>query len=171
MRTLAIDYRVLPINLINQYIWDLANGDVSGVEAIPTEVWDTSVYTYPPMFPVHENQGADTGGTHPFFLYDYLFDEREGTFFAIKRERAIYTIVASSPSQLYAIKNFIQDTLNKFDETAQGINNHIHNESIKFKFVKCSQDLFVMQELKQTERSFASKFASTLAITYEYTRS
>lgn len=168
---MAIDYRVIPINLVNNYIWSLANGDVDGVEAIPSEVWDTSVYTHAPFFPVHENQGSDTGGTKPFILYDYLFEEREGTMHLLKRERAIYTIVASSPAQLYAIKNFIQDTLNKFDETANGINRHISDDSIVFKYVKCSQELFVMQELKQTERSFSPKFASTLILTYEYTRS
>jgi hypothetical protein len=168
---MPIDYRVVPINLVNNYVWDLVKGDVSGVEALPSNVWDSSSYSYVPFFPVHENQGIDTGGTQPFVLYDYLFEEREGTMFHLRKERAIYTIVASSPAQLYAIKNFIQDTLNKFDEAAQGINRHMANDSIVFKYVKCSQDLFVMQELKQTERSFAPKFASTLMLTYEYTRS
>jgi hypothetical protein len=168
---LAIDYRVLPINLINTYLWDLIKGDVDGAEALPENVWDVSGYTNTPFFPIHENQGADTGGTNPFVLYDYLFEETKGTMYELKCERAIYTIVASSPSQLYAIKNFIQDTLNKFDSTAQSVNRHIQNDSIRFKFVKCSQDLFVMQELKQTERSFAPKFASTLSISYDYTRS
>jgi hypothetical protein len=168
---LTIDYRVLPINLINKYLWDLINGDVSGVSALPVEVWDTSGYSYQPFFPVHENQGADTGGTNPFVLYDYLFEDMNGTMHEVKCERAIYTIVASSPAQLYAIKNFIQDTLNKLDETARSVNAHIDDESIRFKFVKCTQDLFVMQELKQTERSFAPKFASTLSLYYDYTRS
>lgn len=168
---MAIDYRVLPINLINTYLWDLINGNVAGAEALPENVWDVSGYTNTPFFPIHENQGADTGGTNPFVLYDYLFEETKGTMYELKCERAIYTIVASSPAQLYAIKNFIQDTLNKFDSTAQSVNRHIKNDSIRFKFVKCSQDLFVMQELKQTERSFAPKFASTLSISYDYTRS
>ena len=168
---MPIDYRVLPINLINKYIWDLANGDVAGITGLPSEVWDTSGYTYQPMFPIHENQGKDTDGTKPYILYDFLFEPTNGTMWEIKCERAIYTIIASSPAQLYAIKNFIQDTLNTFDTAAQGINSHINNDSIKFKYVKCSQDLFVMQELKQTERSFAPKFASTLVVTYEYTRS
>jgi hypothetical protein len=168
---LTIDYRVLPINLINTYLWDLINGDVEGVPALSVDIWDPSGYTYPPFFPVHENQGADTGGTSPFVLYDYLFEETKGAMYELKCERAIYTIVTSSPAQLYAIKNFIQDTLNKFDSTAQSVNSHINNDSIRFKFVKCSQDLFIMQELKQTERSFAPKFASTLSISYDYTRS
>jgi hypothetical protein len=168
---LTIDYRVLPINLINTYLWDLINGDVNGAAALPSNVWDTSGYINQPFFPIHENQGADTGGTNPFVLYDYLFEETKGTMYELKCERAIYTIVASSPAQLYAIKNFIQDTLNQFDSTAQSVNAHIGNNSIRFKFVKCSQDLFVMQELKQTERSFAPKFASTLTVSYDYTRS
>ena len=168
---MTIDYRVIPINLINTYLWDLVNGDVDGVEALPSNVWDTSGYTNPPFFPIHENQGADTSGIQPFVLYDYLFEDIHGTMHEVKCERAIYTIVASSPAQLYAIKNFLQDTLNKFDSTAQAINKHINNESIRFKYVKCTQDLFVMQELKQTERSFAPKFASTLSLYYDYTRS
>lgn len=171
MSRVPIDYRVIPINLVNNYIWDLAKGDVDGVEGVPPEVWDTSIYTRVPFYPIHENQGADTGGSQPFVLYDYLFEETYGTMYEMKCERAIYTIVASSPAQLYAIKNFIQDTLNKFDQTAQGINKHIASDSIYFKYVKASQDLFVMQELKQTERSFAPKFASTIVLKYEYTRS
>lgn len=171
MSQLAIDYRVLPINLINNYIWDLANGDVDGVEALPVEVWDTSVYTQKPIFPVHENQGTGTDGSNPFILYDYLFEDMHGTMWELKCERAILTIVAPTPGQLYAIKNFIQDNLNKLDETARSINAHVGDDSIKFKYVKCTQDLFVMQELKQTERSFAPKFASTLGLYYDYTRS
>lgn len=168
---MAIDYRVIPIKLVNTYLWDLINGDVDGVEALSSDVWDTADYVNPPFFPIHENQGADTSAVKPFVLYDYLFEETYGTMYEVKCERAIYTIIASSPAQLYAIKNFIQDTLNKFDSTAKGINRHIADDSIIFKYVKCSQDLFVMQELKQTERSFAPKFASTLMLTYEYTRS
>lgn len=167
---MPIDYRVLPINLINEYIWDLAKGDVDGVEGLPEEVWDTSGYSNKPFFPIHENQGADTGGSKPFVLYDFLFEET-GVMWEMKCERAILTIVAPNPGQLYAIKNFIQDNLNKLDQTAQGINRHINNDSIRFKFIKCSQDLFVMQELKQTERSFAPRFASTLVLKYDYTRS
>ena len=167
---MSIDYRVLPINLINKYIWDLIKGDVSGTEEFPEEIWEHSDYSHTPFFPVHENQGIETGGEKPFVLYDYLFEETS-TMYEMKCERAIYTIVASNPGQLYAIKNFIQDTLNKFDSTAQSINAHINDDSIRFKFVKCSQDLFVMQELKQTERSFAPRFASTLTLRYDYTRS
>lgn len=168
---MAIDYRVIPINLVNKYVWDLASGEVDGVAGLSDTVWDTNGYTYVPFFPVHENQGAETSGVNPFVLYDYLFEETSGSMYEVKCERAIYTIVASSPAQLYAVKNFIQDTLNKFDSTASGINKHIADNSIVFKYVKCSQDLFVMQELKQTERSFAPKFASTLVLKYEYTRS
>jgi hypothetical protein len=167
---MSIDYRVLPINLINKYVWELIKGDVSGAEELPEEIWQHSEYSHVPFFPVHENQGIETGGDKPFVLYDYLFEET-GTMYEMKCERAIYTIVASNPGQLYAIKNFIQDTLNQFDSTAKSINAHINDESIRFKFVKCSQDLFVMQELKQTERSFAPRFASTLTLRYDYTRS
>lgn len=168
---MAIDYRVLPINLIKNYIWDLARGQVSGIDAISEDIWNTSEYSEVPIFPIHENQGTTTNGINPFMLYDYLFEETKGTMYEIKCERAILTIVAPTPGQLYAIKNFIQDTLNKFDSSAKSVNAHINDESIRFKYIKCSQDLFVMQELKQTERSFAPKFASTLALTYEYTRS
>jgi hypothetical protein len=168
---MPIDYRVLPINLINNYVWDLASGNVEGVEAISSEVWDTDSYTHPPFFPVHENQGADTKGIKAFIIYDYLFEQSKGAMWEMKCEKAIYTIVSHNPGHVYAIKNFLQDNLNKIDQTAQSINKHINDDSIRFKFVKCSQDLFMMQELKQTERSFAPRFASTLTISYDYTRS
>ena len=167
---MAIDYRVLPINLINQYVWDLLSGDVSGIAGIDSSILDVDLYDNSPIFPIHENQG-DVGGDKVFILYDYLFEESYGTMWEMKCEKAIYTIVAPSPDKLYAIKNFLQDHLNKFDTSARGINAHINNDSIKFKFVKCSQELIVMQELKQTERSFAPRFASTLVLSYDYTRS
>lgn len=168
---MSVDYSVLPINLINNYLWDLASGNVSGVEGIDSSIWDVTQYDFAPIFPIHENQGEGTSGVNPFIIYDYLFEESYGAMWELKCERAIYTIIASSPGQLYALKNYIQDNLNKLDETARGINLHINNDSIRFKYVKCSQDLFVMQELKQTERSFAPRFASTLVIKYDYTRS
>jgi hypothetical protein len=166
---MPIDYRVLPINLINEYVWDLISGDVAGVAGLPTSIINPDDYDNIPIFPIHENQGEDTGKT--FIIYDYLFEESYGKMWEVKCEKAIYTIIAPSPDKLYAIKNFLQDHLNKFDTSARGINSHINNDSIKFKFVKCSQDLFVMQELKQTERSFAPRFASTLVLSYDYTRS
>lgn len=255
---MSIDYRVLPITLINKYVWELASGGVEGVNHIPLSVWDVSLYSdrrgrvvdienngigmplkyiyssdpgsmpinagdcvmieglspdifnknkgtvlesytgsitiendsidesiqatdtsgriwspycTPPIFPIHENQGNIDSSDKPYILYDYLFEETPGTMYEVRKERAIYTIVASSPGQLYSIKNFIQDNLNKLDTTAQSINRHVNNDSIRFKTVRCSQELFVMQELKQTERSFSPRFASTLVITYEYTRS
>lgn len=169
---MPIDYRVLPINLITNYIWDLAKGEVNGVEALPAEVWDTSFYTNKPIFPIHENEVNLTNTSiNPFIIYDYIFDNASGSMYEIKCEKATLTVVAPTPAQLYAIKNWIHDTLNKFDSIARSINLHINNDSIRFKYISCSQELFAMQELKQTERSFTPRFASTLTLYYEYTRS
>lgn len=166
-----IDYRVLPINLINNYIWDAMKGDVDGVSGISSEIFDTSLYYYTPIFPVHENQAINTVGKETYILYDYLFEESPGTMWEMKCEKAVLTIVSHAPNHLYGLKNYLQDLLNKHDETAKSINAHINDNSIRFKFVKCSQELFQMQEMKQTERSFAPRFAATLSLYYDYTRS
>lgn len=171
LRVVPIDYRVTPINLINKYVWDCMRGNVDGIDAIDPEIFDALSYSYMPIFPVHENQAINTTGYESFILYDYLFDESPGAMWEMKCERAMLTIISHAPMHLYGIKNYIQDLLNKHDQTARSINGHINNDSIRFKFVKCSQDLFQMQEMKQTERSFAPRFATTLSLYYDYTRS
>lgn len=168
---MAIDYRVIPINLINKYIWDAMQGNINGINQIDPSIVDAASYDYMPIFPVHENQAVNTVGRETYMLYDYLFEESPGTMWEMKCEKAILTIVSHAPNHLYGVKNYLQDLLNKHDETARSINAHINDSSIRFKFVKCSQDLFQMQEMKQTERSFAPRFASTLSLYYDYTRS
>lgn len=171
MSRVAIDYKVIPINLINRYVWDAMKGLVDGIDPIDPEIFDPYAFQYMTIFPVHENQAINTSGRDSFILYDYLFEESPGTMWEMKCEKGIYTIISHGPNHLYTIKNYIQDLLNKHDETAKSINRHINDESIRFKFVKCSQDLFQMQEMKQTERSFAPRFATTLSLYYDYTRS
>jgi len=167
----AIDYRVLPINLINKYVWDAMKGNVNGIDPIDPEIFDALAYSYMPIFPVHENQAINTVGRETYVLYDYLFEESPKAMWEMKCEKATYTIISHAPNHLYGFKNYLQDLLNKHDESAKSINKHINDESIRFKFIKCSQELFQMQEMKQTERSFAPRFASTLSLYYDYTRS
>ena len=160
-------YGKLPIGLINQYLWDLANGDVDGQAAIDSEIWDTSTYTYRPFFPVSEALAVDTDKT-PFIIYDFLFSQPNGTTWFVEKEQATYTIVGELP-QLFYIKSFVYDALKKFDESANEINNHLRDDSISFKYIKCDQSSFMIDE-KRID-SFKPKFVTSLTLTYEYTKS
>ena len=163
---MTTSYAKMPISLINQYLWDLANGNVDGQDAIDSSVWDTSVYTYRPFFPVSENLAIDTEKT-PFIIYDFLFSQPNGTMWFVDKEQATYTIVGELP-QLFYVKTFIYDALKKFDQSAQELNNHIQDPDISFKWIKCEQSNFMIDE-KRID-SFKPKFVTCLTLTYEYTK-
>lgn len=156
----------MPITLINKYLWDLAKGDVAGSTKIDPTIWNTDNFSYQPFFPVTETLGADTGNT-PFVIYDFLFSSPFGTDWFINKEQAVLTIVGEMP-QVWYVKNFIYENLKKFDESAQEINNHIVDQDISFKYIKCEQSNYVLDE-KRID-SFLPKFATSLILTYEYTK-
>lgn len=159
------DYTKLPIGLINKYIWDLAKGDVDGQDY--SNIWDTSVYTYQPFFPVSESTGAGTELT-PFVIYDFLFAPPSNTQWFIDCEKAVLTIVGEMP-QVFYVRNFIFEALKKFDISAQAINDHIQDSEIKFKYIKCEQSNYMLDE-KRVD-SFKPKFVTSLLLTYDYTKS
>jgi len=160
------DYTTLPIVLINNYLWDLASGSVSGTPIISSAVWNVSTYQYKPFYPVNENLAPESS-TMPYVLYDYLYEEPDDTFWPIHKERAIYSIVGDVP-QIFYVKNFIFDTLKKFDKSAQEINNHSGNSLINFKCVHVFQNNFISDE-KRID-SFKPKYITTLTLTYDYTK-
>lgn len=163
---MAVDYTKLPIVLINNYLWDLASGSVSGVARVPSAVWNVSQYTYRPFYPVHENNAPESDKI-PYVLYDYIFETPDETFWPIHKEQAIYSIVGDIPNILY-VKNFIYENLKKFDKSAQEINNHIRDSSIDFKCVHVYQNNFISEE-KRSE-SFKPKYITTLTVSYDYTK-
>lgn len=160
------DFTVLPIVLINNYLWDLASGSVSGIPRISSAVWNVSTYQYKPFYPVNENLAPESS-TMPYVLYDYLYDEPDDTFWPVHKERAIYSIVGDIP-QIFYVKNFIFDTLKKFDKSAQEINNHIRHSDINFKCVHVYQNNFISDE-KRID-SFKPKYITTLTLSYDYTK-
>jgi hypothetical protein len=160
------DYTKLPIVLINNYIWELASGSVSGVATVSSAVWNTASFLYRPFYPVSENL-APQSTTMPYVLYDYMVEAPKDSFWPMHCERAIYSIVGDIP-QIFYVKNFIFDNLKKFDKSAQEINNHIKDTSINFKYINVSQDNFVADE-KRID-SFKPKYITTLTLKYEYTK-
>lgn len=160
------DYTKLPIVLINNYIWELASGSVSGIAAVSSAVWNTASFSYRPFYPVSENL-APQSTTMPYVLYDYMVEAPKDSFWPMHCERAIYSIVGDVP-QIFYVKNFIFDNLKKFDKSAQEINNHIRDTSINFKYINVSQDNFVSDE-KRID-SFKPKYITTLTLKYEYTK-
>lgn len=160
------DYTKIPIVLINDYLWDLASGSVSGVSRISSAVWNVNSYAYKPFYPVHENTAPDSA-TMPYVLYDYLFDEPTDTFWPVQKERAIYSIVGDIP-QIFYVKNFIFESLKKFDKSAQEINSHIKDSLVNFKCVHVSQNNFISEE-KRVD-SFKPKYITTLTLSYDYTK-
>lgn len=161
-----MSYAKLPIGLINQYLWDLANGNVAGQEGIDPEIWDTSTYQYRPFFPVSESLATNTDKT-PFIIYDFLFSQPTGSMWFLEKEQATYTIVGELP-QLFYIKQFIHDALKKFDESAIEVNKHLKDSDIDFKYIKCDQAGYMIDE-KRID-SFKPKFVTCLTLTYEYTK-
>lgn len=161
-------YTELPITLINNYIWELASGSVSGQPAVASAVWDTSLYTYRPFFPVHEILAPDSSIT-PYVIYDYMLAPKAGTFWPMQKEEAEYTIVGELP-QLYYVKNYITEALEKFDESARDINYHLQNRGYitRFKYITVDQRNFIMDERRID--NFKPKFITCLRLTYEYTK-
>lgn len=160
------DYTKIPIVLINNFIWDLASGSVAGIPAVSSAVWDVSSYTYRPFYPVNENLAPDSKQM-PFILYDYLYSPPKNTFWPINCEKAIYSIVGDIPQILY-VKNFIYDTLKRYDKSAQEVNSHINDSDINFKCIHVSQDNFISDERRAD--SFKPKYITTLILTYDYTK-
>jgi hypothetical protein len=156
----------MPIALINKYLWDLAKGEVAGSTPIDPTIWNTDSYTYQPFFPVTETLGGETDKT-PFVIYDFLYAPTNNTQWFINCEKATLTIVGEIP-QVFYVKNFIYETLKKFDTSAQEINAHIDDSDIRFKYIKVEQNNYILDE-KRID-SFKPKFATSLTLTYDYTK-
>lgn len=163
---MSTDYTKIPIVLINNYLWDLASGSVAGTPAVSSAVWNIDQYNYKPFYPVHENTAPESDKM-PYVLYDYVFEMPDETFWPIHKETGIYSIVGDIPSIFY-VKNFIYESLKKFDKSAQDINNHINDSSINFKCVHVYQKNFISEE-KRVE-SLKPKYITTLVISYDYTK-
>ena len=160
------DYTKLPIVLINNYLWDLASGSVSGYATISSAVWNIQSYQYRPFYPVNENLAPESS-TMPYVLYDYLYDEPDDSFWPMHKEKAIYSIVGDVP-QIFYVKNFIFDTLKKYDKSAQEVNDYINDPTINFKCIHVHQSNFITDE-KRID-SFKPKYITTLTLTYDYTK-
>ena len=160
------DYTKLPIVLINNYMWALASGSVSGIAKVPSAVWNVDSYSYRPFYPVHENNAPESA-TMPYVLYDYLFDKPSDSFWPMNKEQAIYSIVGDIP-QIFYVKNFIFDTLKKYDKSAQELNDYIKDSDIKFKCIHVSQNNFISEE-KRID-SLKPKYITTLTLSYDYTK-
>jgi hypothetical protein len=160
------DYTKIPIVLINNYLWALATGSVTGNSAVSSAVWDISKYTFKPFYPVHENNAPESDKT-PYILYDYLFETPDDTFWPIHKEQAIYSIVGDVPDILY-VKNFIYDNLKKFDKSAQEVNNYIRDSMVDFKCIHVYQNNFISEERRLD--SYKPKYITTLTLSYDYTK-
>lgn len=158
----------LAIVHINNYLWDLASGSVSGIPTVSSAVWNISSYNYRPFYPVTENLAPDSA-VMPYILYDYIFVPKSGTFWPMQKEEADYVIVGDIP-QIYYVKNWIVDALERYDESANNVNNHLisASPSIKFKYITVDQDNYIADE-KRID-SFLPKFITCLKLTYEYTK-
>lgn len=163
---MTIDYTKIPVVLINNYLWGLASGSVSGVDRVSSAVWNVSQYTYKPFYPVHENNAPESDKI-PYVLYDYVFDKPNDSFWPIHKEQAIYSIVGDIPSIFY-VKNFIYESLKKFDKSAQEINDYIRDSEINFKCVHVYQDNYISEEKRSD--SVKPKYITTLTISYDYTK-
>lgn len=162
-----MDYTKLPIILIGNYLWDLANGTVEGSEKLPSAVWDVDSYDVQPIFAINDSNAITN--PNPYILYDFLYTGVEAKVFPLIREEATLSIVGPW-NKLYPLKNFIYDALSKFDISAFEINNHIRDTGINFKYIKVRQDQYALDEKKPVGIESGLNI-STLYVTYEYSRS
>jgi hypothetical protein len=170
-----MDYTAMPVRKICDYLWDLAEGNVAGSTRLPTEVWKigTDNIRTKIIAPISEkNIPNDLGGKTPFILYDFLYTGVDPTCFPLIKEEATLTIVGEL-LEVYPLKNFIYDALSKFDISAFEINNHIRDTGINFKYIKARQEQYSLDEKKTviTDSGEGTRYATTLYITYEYSRS
>jgi len=161
------DYTKLPVMLIGNYLWALAKGDVTGSTKLSSTVWDTDAYDIQPIFAINDSNAITN--PKPYILYDFLYTGVEAKTFPLIREEATLTIVGSW-DKLYPLKNFIYDTLSKFDISAFEINNHIKDTGINFKYIKVRQEQYSLDEKKPVGLESGLNL-STLYVTYEYSRS
>jgi hypothetical protein len=161
-------YTELPIVLINHYLWDLAKGNVSGQPAVASAVWNTNTYPFMPFYPVTESLAPESA-TLPYVLYDYMFVPGSGTFWPLQKEDADYIIVGDLP-QIFYVKNWIVESLERWDESARNINDHLASQGYltKFKYINVFQENFIMDERRID--SFKPKFITCLKVCYEYTK-
>jgi hypothetical protein len=185
----------LAVVQINNYLWSLAKGDIkenqifdpitgsavlhpvtgsatyeSDVWKTDSDVWNTDVFTFQPFYPVTESLAPDSAQL-PYILYDYIFVPKQGTFWPLQKEEVDYIIVGDIP-QIYYLKNWIVEALERYEESAKNINNYINTtaspSSIRFKYITVDQDEYIADE-KRID-SFLPKFITCLKITYEYTK-
>lgn len=133
-----------------------------------TNVWDTESFIFQPFYPVTENLAPDSAQL-PYILYDYIFIPKQGTFWPMQKEEADYIIVGDIP-QIYYLKNWIVEALERYDESARNINNYLisASTSVRFKYITVDQDNYIADE-KRID-SFLPKFITCLKLTYEYTK-
>lgn len=162
-----MDYTKLPVILIGNYLWDLANGNVAGSTKLPSSVWDVDSYSVQPIFAINDSNAITNPS--PYILYDFLYTGVEARVFPLIREEATLTIVGPW-NKLYPLKNFIYDNLSKFDISAFEINNHIRDTGINFKYIKVRQEQYSLDEKKPVGIESGLNL-STLYVTYEYSRS
>lgn len=162
-------YTELPIVHINNYVWDLARGELDPSLAVASAVWNTSLYTFRPFYPVHENLAAET--ITPYILYDYIHAPKVGTLWPVQKEEADYIIVGDLP-EIYYVKNYITEALEKFDESARDLNGYVADQDAgyqtNFKYITVDQDTYIADERRLS--SFAPKYITCLTLTYEYTK-
>jgi hypothetical protein len=167
-----MDYTKVPANLINKYLWDLAQGTVTGSTKIPNTIFgvDVATYTYRPFFPVSENAGQLNEGTadKPFILYQSMPRMVNNSDYFLKAERMIYTVVAPMPQVLY-VSNFIAANTAKFDVSAAEINKHLGDSAVIFDSLKSYS--VNLQEESTKFGSTEPRYETEIIVDFEYRRS
>jgi hypothetical protein len=171
----------LPMELINDYLWDLMIGEVDENKALPETLINIEDYaiggsSIRPFFRVLEP--SDVSGISPTFLYDSLFMPPNNTSWFIEKEQSTITI-KSEINKIFEIERYLYNALKKFDVSAQELNSYLLSKygqefidlGTSFKYIKCDQDYYEYNK-QTTTLDPTQKYAySTLILTYEYTSS
>lgn len=171
----------LPMELVNDYLWDLITGEVDEDKAMPDTLISLDSYaigssSIRPFFRVLEP--SDVSDISPTFLYDSLFMPPNNTSWFVEKEQSTITIKAEI-DKIFEIERYLYNSLKKFDQTAQELNKYLLSKygqefidlGTWFKYIKCDQDYYEYNK-QTTTLDPTQKYAySTLILTYEYTSS
>ena len=154
---MMLDYTKQPVFVVNSYIWNNA-------VQLPTNVWDTSTYSYRPIFPVSDSTSLNSQKM-PYILYDTVLNRRTGDLYPMVTETFNYYIVGDVPQIIY-IRTFIHDLFRKLDKSAQVVN-MVGDGQTFFKYFESHQNGEVGEYL--TGDSIDKKYVVSLSVRGTYT--
>jgi len=172
------DLEYIPIYIISQYVWaEALRQDKATLWGIASPTFDDCPFFAKVQTDSTGWYSPTTNPTGPaYVVYDYIFSQTSGTFWPITKEQGKLEIIGET-YRINEIKNFVFDLLNRFDTTAERVNEWIANGintggvdelvGISFKSIKCVQGSYI----SDNEGYDYTRNSSSIVLMYEYAKS